>query len=298
MHITIVPASGQIARQTISILLADPSNPKVRGVYRNLDRVPAELRSHPRFTAVKGDIEDGSSLDVSGSDAVFTVQPPIYDGRDTIAHTKAVSENTKAAVKKSGTVKRFVYLSSVGAQYDHEVGEIVTNHTAEQVFKDTAPEVVYVRGSYFMENWGEAVKTIQEQDMFYSTLSPVDHPLPHVATKDLAAVAASELLKTGQPLPANPYVFEVRGTSYTTGDVLRAWEEAAGKKLKVHIIPKEDLAGFYSGIFPPGTAERFAEMNESYLPGGILERNPEPTPEIRGAKTELVEVFREMLGRA
>jgi len=82
--------------------------------------VPSEFAANPRFTAVQGDIEDVSSLDFSGSDAVFNVQPPIYEPKDTIAHARNVSENIKTAISQAGgSVKRLVYLSSMGAQYDH-----------------------------------------------------------------------------------------------------------------------------------------------------------------------------------
>lgn len=70
---------------------------------------------------MQGDIEDGASLDFSGSDAVFNVQPPIYEPKDTIQHARNVSENIKAVIARAGSVKRLVYLSSMGAQYDHGV---------------------------------------------------------------------------------------------------------------------------------------------------------------------------------
>jgi uncharacterized protein YbjT (DUF2867 family) len=118
MHITVAPASPKTGQATIRSLLADPSNPTVRGYYRDLSKVPAEFKANPRFEAVKGDVEDAGSLDFSGSDAVFNITPPLYEEKDIIAHARLVSENVKAAAKKAG-VKRFVLLSSVGAQYDH-----------------------------------------------------------------------------------------------------------------------------------------------------------------------------------
>ena len=119
MHITVAPASPKTGQATIRALLADASNPVVRGYYRDLKRVPAEFQANPRFEAVQGDVEDASTLDFSGSDAVFNITPPIYEEIDLVAHARLVSENVKAAVKKAESVKRLVLLSSVGAQYDH-----------------------------------------------------------------------------------------------------------------------------------------------------------------------------------
>lgn len=119
MHVTVVPASPKTGQATIRALLDSPSGPTIRGYYRDLSRVPDEFKSNPRFEAVKGDVEDAASLDFSGSDAVFNITPPIFDERDLVEHARQVSENVKAAVKKAGSVKRVVLLSSVGAQYDH-----------------------------------------------------------------------------------------------------------------------------------------------------------------------------------
>jgi uncharacterized protein YbjT (DUF2867 family) len=120
MHITVVPASPKTGQATIRSLLADARNPTVRGVYRDLAKVPAEFKSHPRFEAVQGSVEEASSLDLSGSDAVLNITPPLYvEERDIVAHARLVSENVKAAVQKAASVKRLVLLSSVGAQYDH-----------------------------------------------------------------------------------------------------------------------------------------------------------------------------------
>ncbi|KAK3360546.1 hypothetical protein B0T25DRAFT_535862 [Lasiosphaeria hispida] len=85
MHITVAPASTQTGQAAIRFLLADPSSPAVRGVYRNLTKVPDEFKLHPRFEAVQGDINDASSLHFEGSDAVLNIQPAIYEDRDTIA---------------------------------------------------------------------------------------------------------------------------------------------------------------------------------------------------------------------
>lgn len=59
---------------------------------------------------------------------------------------------------------------------------IRTNHAAEQVFKDTAPEVVYVRCAYFMENWMMALDTAHlDPPFFYTTITPLDFKVPMVS---------------------------------------------------------------------------------------------------------------------
>ncbi|KAJ4285945.1 hypothetical protein N0V88_008206 [Collariella sp. IMI 366227] len=175
MHVVVVPASPKTGQATVRALLADSSNPSVKAYYRDLAKVPAEFTSNPRFEAVKGDVEEVSTLDFAGSDTVINITPPIFDEQDIVAHAKLVSENVKAAVQKAG-VKKVVYLSSVGAQYDHGTGEILTNHTAEVVLADAAPEVIFVRCAYFMENWAMCIETIQQASFMYTTLTPLDLP--------------------------------------------------------------------------------------------------------------------------
>jgi hypothetical protein len=78
--------------------------------------------------------------------------------------------------------------------------------------------------------------------------------------------------------------------------VQKAFEEVAGKELEMRPVERDGLADFYAAVFPPRVAKLFAEMNASYLEGGILYRDPLPTGEVRCGKTELVEVFRLMFG--
>ncbi|KAK0641801.1 hypothetical protein B0T16DRAFT_220870 [Cercophora newfieldiana] len=298
MHITIVSAGTRTARATIRHLLADASAPTVRGIYRDLSRVPDEFKSNARFEAVKGDIEDVSTLDFSGSQAIFVVEPPIYDERDTVQHTKFISENVKEAVKKAPSVKRLVLLTSVGAQYDHGIGEILTNHTSEVVLKDAAPEVVFIRASYFMETWASAVETIKEGSFFYTVATPLDFAWPQIAGDDIGATAAEELLSTA-PLKANPYIFELHGPRvYSSIDTQRAWAEAAGKDIEVRPVEREGLGEYFGSFLGPVRVKEYVDMTLSFLPGGIIHQDPNPTGEVRKGKTELVEVFKQLLGTA
>lgn len=117
MRITIVPASNKTSTAAIHWLL--PQNPffEVHGVYRDLERVPDEFNSVENFTAVQGDVADTSTLNFADTDAVVMVLPPAYDGRDIVAHARQISNNVKDAIEKSGSVKRLVLLSSLGAEF-------------------------------------------------------------------------------------------------------------------------------------------------------------------------------------
>lgn len=116
-----------------------------------------------------------------------------------------------------------------------------------------------------------------------------------IAVQDIGATCAAELLAAGSAPASRPYVFELHGPrAYTSVDVQRAFEEASGKTgIEMRPVEKAGLADFYGAVFPPSVAKLFTEMNMSYLEGGIMYEDPNPTGEIRRGKTELVDVFRQ-----
>lgn len=57
----------------------------------------------------------------------------------------------------------------------------MTSHIAENILKDAAEEVVFVRCAYFMENWASAIDTVKsEHPYFFSTITPLDYEVPMV----------------------------------------------------------------------------------------------------------------------
>ncbi|GKT56262.1 HET domain-containing protein [Colletotrichum tofieldiae] len=180
MHVFVVPASPKTGQATIRALLDDASQPYVTGVYRDLERVPAEFRDHARFTAIKGDVANVGTLKFAGADAIVTITPPLYSEANPIARAREMAANVKYAIGQAGdSVRRLVYVSSVGAHLEHGTGEIKTNYEAEQVLIGAAPEVVFVRCAYFMENWATALGTLKaEPPFFYSAVCPDDFHIP------------------------------------------------------------------------------------------------------------------------
>jgi uncharacterized protein YbjT (DUF2867 family) len=131
MQITIAPASTKTGVAIIrSLLTFENQSINIKALYRNVKKAPEEFTSHDNFTAVEADVSDASSLDFCGSDAVLAITPPVYDGRDIVAHATNVSKNVRDAVEKAGTVKRLVLLSSVGAEFSE--GTVCVNSCHSQ----------------------------------------------------------------------------------------------------------------------------------------------------------------------
>jgi uncharacterized protein YbjT (DUF2867 family) len=126
MRVFVVPASGKTAIAAIRSLLDQTSSQdyppiEIKAVYRNTAKALPEFISKSNIEVLKGDITDASSLDFTGADAVITLTPSVYDGRDIVKYAETVSENVKAAIERAGTVKRLVLVSSMGAHLSEGV---------------------------------------------------------------------------------------------------------------------------------------------------------------------------------
>ncbi|TQV94030.1 hypothetical protein V2A60_002902 [Cordyceps javanica] len=299
MRITIVPAGPQTSAATIRELLKKESNDlEVCGVYRDLAKVPEEFKSHDNFKALYGDIEDASSLELSGSDAVMTSTPPFLSGEDPFAKAEQVSRNVKDAVERAGGVQRLMLLSSLGAEFDEGVGEIKTNHIAEKIFRGTnVPEILFVRCAYFMENWTLFnAHTLRDTNPYFnSVITPLEFRIPMIAVQDIGSAFATGLLSTHAP-PVKPYVFALHGPrEYSPNDVRAAFCDTMKKRVTVKAIAKDKMADFFSTILPPSLVGIWVEMSSSFLPGGIASPGSDGVEKldvVRG-KVELEEAIRD-----
>ncbi|KAG5789987.1 hypothetical protein H9Q69_010951 [Fusarium xylarioides] len=297
MQVTIAPASNKTSTAAIRSLLSQNPEIQVKGLYRDLKKVPDEFSSADNFTADQGDVGDVNTLDFSGSDAVLMVLPPAYDGRDIIEHAQRISTNVKSAIERAGSVRKVVLLSSVGAEFSEGVGELKTNHISEQVLKATdIPEVIIIRCSYFMENWTMSVETLKGPNpFFFSTITPLDFKIAMVAIKDIGEAMATQLTRNWTP-PSKPYIMELHGPEpYSPLDTQKAFSRALGKDVEIKAVKKEVLAEFYGKIFAPQIVNEWVEMSTCFLPGGIAEKDlskPSDVDVIYG-KTTLTDALRE-----
>ncbi|KAI9164202.1 hypothetical protein HJFPF1_05842 [Paramyrothecium foliicola] len=295
MKVTVVPASAQTLKAAVADLLDHPSAPSVVGVYRNLDKAPDEFKKNPHFQAVLGNLHDASTLDFSGSEVVVVLSPPHLDGSDYVAAAKKVAQAVRDAIAKAPSVRRLVYISSMGAQYEKGTGEVMTNHVSEHIYRDAAPEVVFIRNTYFMENWISAVATIKSSTPhFYSTVTPADYKLPMISARDIGRQAAKQVFESKFDGPS-PKIVDLQGPEqYSSNDVKKAFEEVTGKSIELRLVPKDQLHSFFSKGLPATIVDDFVEMTESFLPGGITEEDMKPTKDTQFGKDTLVDSFKNM----
>ena len=120
MKVTVVSASTQTGQAAVGHLLTsnDP-DVSVVGIYRDVAQAPGKFKENPRFEARLGDLASAESLSFSGSDVVIAVLPPLWADRlGPVAASGQFAQNVEEAVRASGTVRRLVYVSSMGAQYE------------------------------------------------------------------------------------------------------------------------------------------------------------------------------------
>ena len=127
-HITVLPASTVAGKATIRLLLASEETPVVRGIYRDPKRAPPEFTQHPRFEATQGDVGAEDDLDFTGSNAVFYIPPPTYDGRETAVFAAQAATNVRNAIQRAG-ITRLVLHSALSAQHDHGIVSRGTGET-------------------------------------------------------------------------------------------------------------------------------------------------------------------------
>ncbi|RBQ92198.1 hypothetical protein VDGD_09582 [Verticillium dahliae] len=289
LHITVVPASSQGGKETIRNLLRHASQPRVRGVYRDIAKAPAEFTDNVNFEPVQGDVSKASP-DFSGSDAVLYIPPPTFEDVDVAEFATNAAHHVKAGLERA-SVKRVLLFSAMGSQYDPDaIGVLKINHITDKILAASAPEVVVIKPGWFHENWAEAFATVkQEPAYFESVFTPADYEIPMVGQRkffvsrnvvvndaqvsivDVGRACAQKLLETGQTLHSCPYVFELFGPRhYSTLDVRQALEKASGKSISIVPVEPEKLAEHFAKHMPTSQVQTYVNMITATLAGGVM----------------------------
>lgn len=181
-------SSGQITSQ-LALQLLDTGH-AVRVVGRNPSAL-APLAEAGAELAV-GDPGDAAFLEraFAGATAAYTMIPPCYAEPDMRSAQDRIGAAIAQAVRKA-RLPRVVNLSSVGAELAEGTGPITGLHAQELRLSGTS-EVLHLRPGSFMENYLSAAHAVAAAGVLPG-LEAADVPIPLVATRDIAAVAAREL---------------------------------------------------------------------------------------------------------
>jgi uncharacterized protein YbjT (DUF2867 family) len=268
MRITVNTPSGNIGRPLTQALL------DARAQVTILSRSPDKLADLVGRGArpIKAEVDDERALDeaFAGADAVFWLTPPAMRP-DYIEWSEATGRKAAAAARRHG-VARAVVLSSIGAQVGHGTGPVSPLLAIEQAFAAAVPSSLALRPSSFMENVLRSLGSLASEGVIYSPL-PSDLPLPHVATRDIAAVAAQELLDTswkGQRIRG------VHGPVDLSQDqIAETLTRILGRQVKyVQISVDQARQGMLAAGFPGFAADLFCEMYQGFLDGRVAAAEP------------------------
>jgi uncharacterized protein YbjT (DUF2867 family) len=130
----------------------------------------------------------------SGADAVFVMIPSNYAAPDFMAYQDMIGTSLVTAIEAAG-VKYVVNLSSLGAHLPDKTGPIKGLRAQEQrLDRLEGVNVLHLRPAYFMENLLMGLDLIKTRNIMGLTTRP-DIPIPMIATRDIADVAARHLRK-------------------------------------------------------------------------------------------------------
>lgn len=188
--ITVMGATGNVGRRITERLLA--GGEQVRAVGRN----PGVLAALADAGAdpLAGDVSDPAFLTgaFSGADAVHTMLPFDPASPDFRGHQDRLGAATAAAVRGSG-VAHVVAQSSLGAGLPAGTGFLSSLHDQEQRLRALpGVNVLFLRPGLFQETIAAAAEVIGSLGIHADAVAP-DVPVPMIATRDVAEVAAAAL---------------------------------------------------------------------------------------------------------
>lgn len=193
--IVITAPTGNIGHQVLDNVLA--AGEPVRVVVRDPARLPDGVRD--RVEAVPGSHGDPQVVAraFDGADALFWLLPP---DRGAASAEAAYSGFTRPAAEalRSGSVKRVVSVSALGrgTPYADRAGYVTASLAMDDLIASAGVGLRSLAAAGFMDNLLRQAATIKKRHAFQEVL-PADRPLPLVATRDIAAVAARLLLDSG-----------------------------------------------------------------------------------------------------
>lgn len=193
-----------------------------------------------------------------GCSAVLTMIPSNPSAPEMRYYQNKFGEVVAEAIEEAG-IKKVVNISSVGADLDSGTGPILGLHDQEERLNEiTHADIVHLRPTYFMENLISGISNIISLNCFFGTI-PADAPVAMIATRDIAARAASLLMDP---------TFKSHNTEYLLGErdlthreIIRVLGQAVGKPdLEYVEVPNQEMKNYLIG----------AGMSENWA-NGILE---------------------------
>lgn len=264
--IVVIGATGNIGRVLTGTLLG--LGARVRAVARDAEKLKALAQGGAETFAASVSDPAAMRAAFAGAESAFLMIPPNVRATDFRAWQNAVAAAEVEGLVAAG-VKWLVHLSSVGAHLAKGAGPVNGLHDSEERLNALeGVHVLHLRPSYFMENLLGNIGMIKGMGINGSPLRP-DLPIPLIATRDIAAVAAEHLLALDFE---GKRVLELLGPrDYTMEEATRILGQAIGKSdlryVRFH-YDEAQKAMMGMGI-SADVAALFNEMNRGFNEGTV-----------------------------
>ena len=262
MKYVITGSTGHISKPLSEQLIK--AGHQVTIISSNHDKVK-EIESLGAKASI-GSVEDVAFLTkiFAGADAVYTMVPPKWDAKNWKEEIHGVGKNYVAAIKAAG-VKKVLNLSSVGAHMPKDCGPVSGLHYVEQELNALdGVDVLHLRPAYFYYNLLGNIGMVKHMGIIGGNYGNVVLPMVH--PRDIAAVAAEELLKLDFKGKSIRYI---AGDEPNTNEIAKILGEAIGKPDLQWVKFKDEdaLNGMLQAGLSQEVAKNYVEMGTAIASG-------------------------------
>ncbi|KYC40977.1 hypothetical protein WA1_24365 [Scytonema hofmannii PCC 7110] len=190
MKIVIAAASGNIGRRTAEKVVQ--AGVETILLTRQPEKLAAQVAQGATVKPISSDDTSGLIEATQNAEALFWLTPPKLNApslRDWYIQTAMAG----ASAVRENKIKRVVNISGLGAGAGPDLGTVTFVGNVESIFNQTGSNVLHLRPGYFMENFLEQVKFIQQDSAVYFPYAS-NHDIPWISTDDIGDETAKYLL--------------------------------------------------------------------------------------------------------
>lgn len=260
--IVVTTPTGQIGSQVVSGLLT--ANRPVRVIARDATKLADEVRE--RVHVVEGSHDDPAVLDraLPGAEALFWLVPPDPRAPSALEHYQAFARVGSEAIRRHG-VGHVVGVTSAGHGWPKPAGLLSAAFAMDAELERSGAAYRALSMPFYMENFDRNLSSIRDHGVLALPYRP-DRPLPMIATRDIAAVAASLLGDLSWAGQDNVPVFGP--DRLTPEQIAEVMADVLDRPVAYQQISREEFA---SGMAARGAGEQsirdLAEMHEAQNDG-------------------------------
>jgi NAD(P)H dehydrogenase (quinone) len=261
---------------------------KVKAVVRTPEKAQPWLTQGCEIAIAHVEHAEALAKAFRGAQGVFLMTPPDFDPEPGFPKTRSAAAAIRCAIE-TARPEKVVFLSTVGAQVP-ELNLLNNSKIIEEMLRTTAAPLALLRPGWFMENAAWDVEPARK-GAIRSFLQPLDHPIPMVATTDIAQIAADLLEERWQGVR----VVELEGPRrYSAQNLAAGFSAVLGKPVLAEPVARDQWETIFRGEGMKNPTPRM-RMLDGFNEGWIdFERQG---AEHRTGTVELETVLRDLVAR-